>query len=317
MTHHKNKNLQSIKNNTQYSCCTFYLEKEIFHLKNSHFENCSFRSLVIFSNLQNCQFRNCSFSVGCHFSLSKRRITSLSKIIFSLRSLLHYNSVQEISLDIRANNLNKDEIQNLKQTLPNSTIYHSLTESSFLGKYSYQKVNAYGEMTTYNYTFYTVQENNVTYYRYLYEDIWEPNGYDCSDKLEFGYFKCVGDGVLELFPEIKRRRTQLDSGDSEDSSATTRSSYRIRFSCPKNVFLPCSFANELLYLSDDISIKEKSFCHHIATWEKDEDEDEYDDEYDDDDDQRAEFESIPSTCIAHFTDIASHIERHRASYVKK
>lgn len=315
MTYYKNKNCQSLENNTQYSCCTFYLDKEVFHLKNSHFENCSFRSLVIFSNLQNCQFKNCSFSAGCHFSLSERKITSLSKIIFSLRSLLQYNSVQEISLDIRANNLNKGEIQNLEQILPNNTIHHSLSETSFLGKYSCKKVNVHEEMTTYNYTFYTVVENNVTHYRYLYEDIWDPNGYDCIDKLEFGYFKCVGDGVLELFPEIKRRRTQLDSGDSEDSSATTRSSYRIRFSCPKNVFLPCSFANELLYLSDDISIKEKSFCHHIATWEK-EDEDEYDED-DDDDDLSAEFESIPSTCIEHFTDIVSHIERHRASYVKE
>ncbi|BBM87902.1 hypothetical protein [Candidatus Uabimicrobium amorphum] len=59
----KLKSLQSIENNTYYDGCAFFLDKkEKYKIEGCVFQQCSFRTDVIFCDIKQCEFIDCSFS---------------------------------------------------------------------------------------------------------------------------------------------------------------------------------------------------------------------------------------------------------------
>ena len=84
----KSKSLTAIENNNSYYGCTFFLpENTKYKIEDCFFENCSFRTDVVFKKIENCHFINCNFSNKFELDLSK---TVLPKEIeqLSLISLL-------------------------------------------------------------------------------------------------------------------------------------------------------------------------------------------------------------------------------------
>ncbi|BBM81939.1 leucine-rich repeat domain-containing protein [Candidatus Uabimicrobium amorphum] len=69
----RGKSLHEIHSNTRYYGCTFYLEErwnKWYTIKNSLFDNCSFRCYAAWKDIENCRFENCSFpsSLNCFYS---------------------------------------------------------------------------------------------------------------------------------------------------------------------------------------------------------------------------------------------------------
>ena len=120
------KVLQNINSHTRYDCCTFYLSPQTWHtINNSHFENCSFRTDVIFSNLQDCTFSNCNFSNS--FSLYLIPLLNLLKIpsyIFDLPQLTHL-FIFEIKPDHKGP-LNEDKLSDLVENYQFEKLTHKI-----------------------------------------------------------------------------------------------------------------------------------------------------------------------------------------------
>ncbi|WP_372368636.1 leucine-rich repeat domain-containing protein [Candidatus Uabimicrobium sp. HlEnr_7] len=106
------KILKNIESDTVYSGCTFYLDENVvYNIKNSHFENCSFRSSVCFGNLEMCGFSSCGFSNKVMVQIIKNDVQDH---VFSLSFLTHLilyspQNCERINSKLRTINLNSND----------------------------------------------------------------------------------------------------------------------------------------------------------------------------------------------------------------
>ena len=98
----KGKSLQAIESDTYYEGCAFYLEADDhYSIISSVFDNCSFRSDVVFRVIDQCKFYECNYSNHVVFKQSKMSDLhiALSSVAESGVALTQFNWAESNSIE--------------------------------------------------------------------------------------------------------------------------------------------------------------------------------------------------------------------------